>query len=121
VSFEVIIFLRFRKDCPYDIRPRWPHSDLKANTPLGLGCPYAHHISELKFEQEVREKIKIKKKLLKELEKNDDPIILHEWLPTGPLIPCTGCGKTFTDKSSNKSAGIRVGAAVIFNLIIGWT
>ncbi len=92
------------------MRPRWPHSDLKANTPFGQGCPYAHHISELKFEQEVKEKIKLKKNYLKELEKEEDPVIINEWVPTGPIVSCNGCGKTFSDKS--KGGSERVGAAV---------
>ena len=36
--------------CPADIRPRWPQSDKKTIYPFGSKCPFAHHISELKFQ-----------------------------------------------------------------------
>jgi hypothetical protein len=68
----------------------------------------------LKFEQEVREKLKLKKNLLKELEKDQDPVIFNEWVPTGPIISCNGCGKTFSDKSGKQGGSERVGAAVSF-------
>ena len=40
-------------------------------------------------------------------------MIYAEWVPTGPIVPCTGCGKTFTDKNKGKGGSVRVGAAVI--------
>ena len=43
-------------------------------------------------------------------------MIYAEWVPTGPIVPCTGCGKTFTDKNKGKGGSVRVGAAVIFYL-----
>lgn len=104
----------FRDECIYDIRPRWPHSGIKANTAFGMGCPYAHHVSEIKFEQEVKAKMKLKINLLKGFEKDEDPSITKEWLPAGPIISCNGCGKTFSDNSGTKSKGGRIGAAVIY-------
>jgi hypothetical protein len=98
-----------KQHCPYDIRPRWPHSDIKANTPFGIACPYAHHITELKFEQEIKNKLKFKLNHLKSLEKDIDPVIIDEWIPTGPIISCSGCGKTYSDKVKGK--GGRSGAA----------
>ena len=38
--------------CPGDIRPRWPMSNTTAHTKMGSKCPYAHHPSELYFEQQ---------------------------------------------------------------------
>lgn len=38
--------------CPGDIRPRWPMSNTTAHTKMGSKCPYAHHPSELHFEQQ---------------------------------------------------------------------
>lgn len=55
---------------------------------------------------------------LKNLEKQNDPMILNEWVPTGPIIPCIGCGKTFTEKSKEKGLGGRAGAAVIFLIYV---
>ena len=88
------IMCPLKKECPYDIRPRWPHSDLKANTPFGINCPYAHHISEIKFEDEITERIKLKSKNLAELAKNKDPINTYnkEFIPSGELKDCNGCG-----------------------------
>jgi hypothetical protein len=55
--------------------------------------------------------------LLKELEKDKDPEINQEWIPTGPIISCNGCGKTFTEKTE-KGLGKRIGAGVrIFYII----
>jgi lysyl-tRNA synthetase class I len=77
-------------------------------------------VSKLKFEQEIKQKIKSKQNVLKGLEKDQDPIITNEWVPAGPLIPCNGCGKTYTEKSGAR--GERVGAAVIiFKIILGRT
>ena len=53
-------------------------------------CPYAHQISELKFDQQIKENIKLRKNLLKKIEK--EPNIEYEWVPTGPLVSCIGCG-----------------------------
>lgn len=97
------IMCPLNKECPYDLRPRWPHSDIKAITPFGLGCHFAHHISELKFEQEIKEKIHLKKQNLKKLLKDDDPILEKDWEPTGPLLSCNGCGKNYAfGKKSGK-------------------
>jgi hypothetical protein len=60
-------------------------------------CDCAHQISELKFEQQVNENIKLRKNLLDKLEKGQEPNIQYEWVPTGPLISCIGCGMTFND------------------------
>jgi hypothetical protein len=35
--------------CPKKTGPRWPSSNLHANTRLGKECPYAHHPNELEF------------------------------------------------------------------------
>lgn len=94
-----------KSECPYDIRPRWPHSDLKANTPFGFGCQYAHHVSELKFEEEMNEKIRSKQNKLNMLKKIKDPIIENEWNPTGQLHSCNGCGKTY---GLNKKGGVKI-------------
>jgi hypothetical protein len=99
------IMCPLKDQCPLDLRPRWPHSDLGAGVPFGGKCPYAHQISELKFEQEINEKIKLRKNLLKTLEKDEDPIIEESWVPAGPIISCTGCGKTFTEKEKGKKGG----------------
>jgi hypothetical protein len=59
----------------------------------------------------VSQKIKLKMNHLKALEKGEDPMIMNEWVPTGPIISCNGCGKTFTEKSKTKGKGKRTGAA----------
>src|SRR3569833_1943322 len=48
---------------------------------------------------------------LKALEIGDDPMIMNEWRPTGPIISCNGCGKTFSEGTKDKGKGKRVGAA----------
>ena len=60
-------------------------------------CPYAHQISELKFNQQIKENIKLRKNLLSTLSKGKEPNIKYEWVPTGPLVSCIGCGMTFND------------------------
>jgi len=47
---------------------------------------------------------------LKELKKDTDPMIVNEWIPTGPIISCIGCGKTFNDNRGK--SGLRKGADV---------
>lgn len=49
-KFFKTIMCPLKEACPFSLGPRWPHSDIKANTPFGINCPYAHHISEIKFE-----------------------------------------------------------------------
>jgi transposase-like protein len=46
------------------------------------------------------------------LQKDEDPVIINEWVPTGPIVSCNGCGKTFSDKTGGKGGSERVGAAV---------
>ena len=87
------IMCPLKNQCPYDLRPRWPHSDINAVKQFGGKCPYAHQVSELKFEQEINEKIKLRKNLLKTIEKDLDPKIDKEWFPSGPIVSCNGCGK----------------------------
>jgi len=79
-----------KEDCPHDLRPRYPHSDVNLKVPMGLNCPYAHHISELKFENEIKERIKLKLKQLTS-KKDKDPVI-KPFVPTGRLTSCVGCG-----------------------------
>jgi hypothetical protein len=47
---------------------------------------------------------------LKELKKENDPMIINDWIPTGPIISCIGCGKTFNDNKGK--SGLRKGADV---------
>jgi len=68
-------------------------------------------LSEIKFEQEIKQKIKLRENLIKEFEKEKDPEISQEWVPTGPIISCNGCGKTFSEKTE-KGLGKRIGAGV---------
>ena len=60
-------------------------------------CKYAHQISELKFNQQIKENIKLRKNLLTTLAKGQEPNMKYEWVPTGPLVSCIGCGMTFND------------------------
>ena len=62
-------------------------------------CQFAHQVSELKFQQEVKERIKLRDNLLKNIQKDIDPSIDKEWLPSGPIISCTGCGKNSGGKT----------------------
>ena len=102
-KFFKTLMCPLKDQCPY-IQQRWPSSDIHASVPYGAKCPYAHQVSELKFEQEIKEKIKLRKNLLKELEKDEDPTLEYNWVPTGPLVSCTGCGKTFSEKKK-RTAG----------------
>jgi hypothetical protein len=72
--------------------------ELYMNSPISFNekCPYAHNAKELKFEKEISEKIKLKKNLLEAIEKDSEPFIDKKWIPSGPLIPCLGCGKKKT-------------------------
>ena len=96
-NFFKTVMCPLKEQCPYLI-PRWPHSDKKASEQYGSSCPYAHQVSELKFDQEIREKIKFRKNLLSSLEKGQEPNIKYEWVPTGPIVSCIGCGMSFDDK-----------------------
>ena len=40
-----------RDRCPKDIRPRWPMSNISAQTKMGNSCLFAHHPSELVFKE----------------------------------------------------------------------
>lgn len=41
-------------------------------------------------------------------------MILYDWIPTGPIISCIGCGKTFNENRGK--SGLRKGADVKINL-----
>ena len=43
------------------------------------------------------------KNLLKELQKDEDPSIEYNWIPTGPILSCTGCGKTFSEQKRRQA------------------
>ena len=43
-------------------------------------------------------------------------MILYEWIPTGPIISCIGCGKTFNENRGK--SGLRKGADVKIKQII---
>ena len=101
-KFFKTLMCPLKDQCPF-IQPRWPSSDINASVPYGAKCPYAHQISELKFEQEIKEKIKLRKNLLKELQKDEDPSIEYNWIPTGPILSCTGCGKTFSEQKRRQA------------------
>ena len=64
----------------------------------------------LPIRQEIKEKIRLKLSHLMELKKNNDPMIINDWIPTGPIISCIGCGKTFNE--NGKKSGLRKGADV---------
>jgi len=102
------IMCPLKSECPFDLRPRWPHSNLKANTPFGVGCNYAHHISELKFEQEMEQQIRLKEQNLKKLLKDEDPMIVDEWNPTGAIFSCNGCGKSYGLRKRGEKGGTKV-------------
>jgi len=79
-------------------------------------CPYAHQISELKFDQQIKENIKLRKNLLNKMEK--EPNIEYEWIPTGPLVSCIGCGM-FNNTNDikhvveiNRATGIAAGKGI---------
>lgn len=50
--------------CP-SMQQRWPNSNVKGVTPLGADCVFAHHVYELKFAKELKEKRRILKDVLK--------------------------------------------------------
>ena len=77
--------------CP--LKEKCPNLDPKSKEQ----CKYAHQISELKFNQQMRENIKLRKNLLTTLTKGQEPNMKYEWVPTGPLVSCIGCGMTFND------------------------
>ena len=118
-NFFKTIMCPLKEQCPF-LEPRWPHSDKSASTPYGSACPYAHQISELKFGQEISEKIKCRKDLLKKMKKEEDPNIKVEWIPTGPLESCIGCGLIFDDKKRVHGAKHTSGAKGASNGICGF-
>ena len=55
----------------------------------GEDCPNgAHQISELKFQSQISENIKLRKNLIKTLDKAPEPIIKNPWVHTGQLCDC---------------------------------
>ena len=55
----------------------------------GEDCPNgAHQISELKFKSQIRENIKLRKNLIKTLDKAPEPVIKKPWVHTGQLCDC---------------------------------
>ena len=55
----------------------------------GEDCPKgAHQISELKFKSQIRENIKLRKNLIKTLDKAPEPVIKKPWVHTGQLCDC---------------------------------
>ena len=69
-----------------------------------------HQISELKFTQQMNENIKLRKNLLSNLSKGQEPNIKFEWVPTGPLESCIGCGMTFDDRKREHNIEVAKGA-----------
>ena len=108
-NFFKTIMCPLKEQCPYLV-PRWPHTDKKSYEHYGSSCPYAHQISELKFDQEIKEKIKLRKNLLATMKKGQDPNIKYEWVPTGPLVSCIGCGMTFNDQKRVHGVEVAGGA-----------
>ena len=55
----------------------------------GEDCPNgAHQISELKFKSQISENIKLRKNLIKTLDKAPEPVIKKPWVHTGQLCDC---------------------------------
>ena len=90
--------------CP--LKDKCPNLDPKNKEP----CPYAHQVSELKFKQQIRENIKLRKNLLTTLSKGKEPNIKYEWVHTGPLISCIGCGMAFNDLKRTHGIEVAGGA-----------
>ena len=68
----------------------------------GEECPYgAHQISELKFEAQIKENIKLRKNLIKRLDDEPEPVIEENWVPTGRLCDC----KSAEGKGGNCKCG----------------
>ena len=72
--------------------PKSKMCELQDNCPYylkGEECPNgAHQISELKFESQINENIKLRKNLISTLDKAPEPIIKKPWVHTGRLISC---------------------------------
>ena len=49
--------------------------------------------------------------MLTTLEKGQEPNMKYEWVPTGPLVSCIGCGMTFNDKSRVHAVEVGGGGA----------
>ena len=88
------------------LKDKCPNLNPKSKEP----CPYAHQISELKFPQQMNENIKLRKNLLSTLSKGQEPNIKVEWVPTGPLESCIGCGMTFNDVKREHNIEVAKGA-----------
>ena len=68
----------------------------------GEECPYgAHQISELKFQAQIKENIKLRKNLIKKLEYKPEPVIEDVFVPTGRLCDC----KSAEGKGGNCKCG----------------
>ena len=68
----------------------------------GEECPDgAHQISELKFQKQINENIKLRKNLIKKLEDEPEPVIEENWVPNGRLYDC----KSAEGKGGNCKCG----------------
>lgn len=90
--------------CSEDIRPRWPNTNTKTISKFGQKCEYAHHLFELKFEQEIKAKKKMLNNTLNELNKKlQSDYVKPAFNPGGGVFTdCIGCGEELRTKGISK-------------------
>ena len=83
------IMCPLKEKCKNDNRPRWPKSATFNFQQMGETCPYAHHVSELKFPETLSTRImaidNMKKNALKEV---DNKNVKKPFIPASNLTDC---------------------------------
>ena len=87
-----------KKQLQYDLMKQKYFNVKSTMCKKGDRCPYylkgeecpdgAHQISELKFKNQIKENIKLRKNLIQKLDKAPEPIIEKQWVPSGGLVSC---------------------------------
>lgn len=89
-----------KDQCPDDIRPRWPAAPTKSCMPLGAKCPFAHHVYEIRFKQELMSRQKTLNDMFKTVQsKLAGATSTKPWNPGGATFKdCIGCGRQIMQK-----------------------
>ena len=97
------------QECP-SIKPRWPVSDVSGVVPLGADCLFAHHLYELKFSRELRERRRMLQDSLACVNKKlQGEVKAKPWNPGGAnFSDCIGCGESVIIGINMNSWGVRV-------------
>lgn len=92
-----------KENCPHDIRPRWPKTEISNSSTFGENCEYSHHLFELNFKQEQHAKKKAKDAAISKLKRALEEFPKKApWRPDGKVYDCNRCFTTFTYASGDK-------------------